>query len=251
MKAVILAGWIGCGLVTAAVTVGSDAPREKEAPSAKMYRVSVLEHMPVQNRTGDRLGTITDVAINATEGKLAYLVLSYGEKPGVRPKLFAVPLTALNLEKGNKEYRLDIRSAQLDMDPGFGQQGPPATPDALFGRPNTTSNPNALVRLASDLRKQRVRNPKLEDLGQITDYLIERRNGQIVYTVLTHRSGVGGAIKLFAVPWQALTILPLQGDARDVDLILDVATQTLARREGFNKKDWPTQPDTTLFKNPR
>jgi hypothetical protein len=106
------------------------------------------------------------------------------------------------------------------------------------------------VRFSRDLFRQPVSNKREEDLGRLADFVINPANGKILYAALRHEVSPGSAPKFFAVPWAALTIVPKHGDAQGANLLLNVEKQVLDNSEGFNPKDWPSQPNMTLFKIP-
>lgn len=56
--------------------------------------------------------------------------------------------------------------------------------------------------------------------------------------------GIGG--KLFAVPWDQIRFT-----AKDQPLIVNVSKDRLDRLEGFNKENWPAQPDFAAFEPER
>lgn len=63
----------------------------------------------------------------------------------------------------------------------------------------------------------RVVNASGEDLGHISEIMIDKPTGQVAYAVLKYGSFVGLGGKLFAVPWDVLSYEPAQ-DAYVVDL---------------------------------
>ena len=56
---------------------------------------------------------------------------------------------------------------------------------------------------ADALEGDRVVNRQGEDLGDIHDIMIDVRRGCVAYAVMSRD---GGGDKLFAIPWQALTV---------------------------------------------
>ena len=89
----------------------------------------------------------------------------------------------------------------------------------------------------SKLTRDRVRSPAGETLGTIEDFVIDLATGRIAYTVLK----VGGKLghgKLFAIPWEALTL-----DPESNELVLDIAKETLENAPGFDRERWPDMSD--------
>src|SRR5262249_3666671 len=87
---------------------------------------------------------------------------------------------------------------------------------------------------ASTLTGDAVVNSAEEDLGKIHDLMIDLPTGKIAYAVLSFGGVLGIADKLFAVPWNALTV-----DQQNRRFMLDVSKDTLERAPGFPKDHWP------------
>lgn len=97
-------------------------------------------------------------------------------------------------------------------------------------------NPQLLS--SSSLRNDEVRNLEGESLGDVQDFMIDLSNGQIVYAVLGFGGFLGLGEKYFAVPWEALEV-----DTENKCFVLDVDEEALEDAPGFDKNDWPRQPD--------
>lgn len=87
---------------------------------------------------------------------------------------------------------------------------------------------------ASDLKDTKVKNRSNEDLGKIEELMIHLDSGKIAYAVLSFGGVLGIGNKLFAVPWNALS---LDRDRRE--FILDVPKERLENAPGFDKDNWP------------
>lgn len=79
-----------------------------------------------------------------------------------------------------------------------------------------------------------VKNPDGEDLGNVEALMIDVNRGRIVYAVLSFGGFLGIGDKLFAIPWESLTL-----DRENECFILDVDEDTLEDAPGFDKDDWP------------
>jgi sporulation protein YlmC with PRC-barrel domain len=99
-----------------------------------------------------------------------------------------------------------------------------------------SERPRALS--ASTLIGDAVRNRSNEDLGKIEDIMIDLDNGRVDYAVLSFGGFLGMGDKLFAVPWNAMTL-----DTERHCFILNVDKETLKRAPGFDKDDWPDTHD--------
>lgn len=85
-----------------------------------------------------------------------------------------------------------------------------------------------------------VYNHQDEDLGDIKDFMLDMSNGNVSYAVLSFGTFLGMGEKLFAVPWQALTL-----DTENKRFLLDANKETLKDAPGFDKDHWPNMADDT------
>lgn len=109
--------------------------------------------------------------------------------------------------------------------------------DRIVG-PREASGPGPELMGAGTLIGDEVRNTSGELLGKIKEIVLDVPQGRIAYAVLAHRSGLGVADKLFAVPWAALVL-----DTAQRCFVLDVAKERLKDAPGFNKDRWPSMAD--------
>lgn len=105
----------------------------------------------------------------------------------------------------------------------------------ILGGMDNTSGPGPEVMAASTLAGDKVVNAEGEELGKITDIMLDVPSGKIAYAVLAFGGVLGIGDKLFAVPWQALTL-----DSENKDFILDVDKNRLESAPGFDKDHWPS-----------
>ncbi len=91
---------------------------------------------------------------------------------------------------------------------------------------------------ATTLAGDRVRNSGGEDLGKIEEIMIDLEGGRVAYVVLSFGGFLGIGDKLFAVPWEALTI-----NAEEHEFVLNVDKKTLENAPGFDKDNWPDMAD--------
>jgi len=94
------------------------------------------------------------------------------------------------------------------------------------------------VMSAGTLAGDRVRNSAGDDLGKIEDIMLDVPSGRVAYAVLSFGGFLGMGNKLFALPWEALTL-----DEREHQFILDVDKQVLENAPGFDKDNWPDMAD--------
>jgi len=87
---------------------------------------------------------------------------------------------------------------------------------------------------ARTINGDKVINTAKEHLGKIEDLMIDLEHGRVAYAVLSFGGFLGLGNKLFAVPWEALTVRP-----HEHAFVLNVSKETLGKAEGFDKDDWP------------
>jgi len=73
-----------------------------------------------------------------------------------------------------------------------------------------------------------------EHLGKIEDIMIDLENGRVAYSVLSFGGFLCLGNKLFAVPYEALSVRQ-----HEQDFVFDVNKEILKNTEGFDKDDWP------------
>lgn len=100
------------------------------------------------------------------------------------------------------------------------------------------SGPGPRLMTASTLEGDDIVNGRGEDLGKIEDIMLDVPHGRIAYAVLSFGGFLGMGTKLFAIPWQALKLDPLNHR-----FVLDVSRERLDNAPGFDKDRWPDWAD--------
>ena len=90
------------------------------------------------------------------------------------------------------------------------------------------------VMSASSLIGDDVVNANGEDIGDIKEIMIHVPSGRIAYAVLSFGGFLGMGDKLFAIPWEALTL-----DEDQKHFVLNVDKEKLEKAPGFDKDHWP------------
>ncbi|WP_296447197.1 PRC-barrel domain-containing protein [Rhodoferax sp. UBA5149] len=88
-----------------------------------------------------------------------------------------------------------------------------------------------------------VYNQQDEDLGDVKEIMLDMSTGRVSYAVLSFGGFLGMGEKLFAVPWDALTL-----DTVNKRFTLNVQKDKLADAPGFDKDHWPDMSDQTWAK---
>jgi sporulation protein YlmC with PRC-barrel domain len=98
-----------------------------------------------------------------------------------------------------------------------------------------------LVLSASSLKGDKVVNHQGDDLGEIQEIMIDLDRGRVAYAVLSFGGFLGMGDKLFAIPWQAITV-----DTTKKQLVLNADKELLEKAPGFDKNNWPDMADLSL-----
>jgi sporulation protein YlmC with PRC-barrel domain len=98
-----------------------------------------------------------------------------------------------------------------------------------------------------DVMGKRVQNPQGENLGNIEDIVIDSDAGRIAYAVLSFGGFLGLGDKLFAIPWQALSLEAQRGTlVADQVFILNVDKDRLKNAPGFERDNSPNMADRSF-----
>jgi sporulation protein YlmC with PRC-barrel domain len=122
--------------------------------------------------------------------------------------------------------------------PGASSLGPRGA--RVVGGEDNTSGPGPEVMAANTLQGDRVVNRADESLGTIQDIMIDVQRGCVAYAVLSWGGFLGIGDKLFAIPWNALTL-----DAERKCFVLDAERERFRQAPGFDKDHWPSMADST------
>jgi len=87
---------------------------------------------------------------------------------------------------------------------------------------------------AATLIGDHVHNLKDEHLGEIKDIMLDMRSGKIAYAVMSRGGVFTLGQKLFAVPWEALTL-----DTVNKRFTLNLDQQRFETAPGFDTDNWP------------
>lgn len=110
----------------------------------------------------------------------------------------------------------------------------------IVGGESNTSGPGPEVMAADTLEGDKVVNARGEDLGTIEDIMIDVQRGRVAYAVMKCGGFLGMGDKLFAIPWDALTL-----DANRHCFVLDADRERFQKAPGFDKQHWPSMADNS------
>lgn len=89
-----------------------------------------------------------------------------------------------------------------------------------------------------------VQNKTGDNLGEITEIMLDKLTGRAAYIVLESGTFLGMGGKLLALPWNAISY-----DQNKDCFILDIDKERLKSAEGFDKDHWPDMADRTWGTN--
>lgn len=104
---------------------------------------------------------------------------------------------------------------------------------AVLPEPGPQATMGAATLIGND-----VYNTKEEDLGDIKEIMLDVNTGRVNYAVLSFGGFLGMREELFAVPWSALKLDPV-----NERFILNVEKERLKNVLGFDKDNWPDMAD--------
>ena len=104
----------------------------------------------------------------------------------------------------------------------------------ILGMYRNHDGPGPALMGADTLIGDDVYNHDDEELGDIKEIMLDMRTGQIAYAVLSFGGILGMGDKLFAVPWERLTL-----DTVNKRFLLNVDKSQLKDAPGFDKNNWP------------
>ena len=99
----------------------------------RVLSASTLAGDSVRNSQGEHLGKVEDIMLDIGTGRVAYAVLSFGGFLGMGDKLFAIPWSALALDKAKHEFILDVPKETLKSAKGFDKDDWPDFADPSIG----------------------------------------------------------------------------------------------------------------------
>ena len=109
-----------------------------------------------------------------------------------------------------------------------------------YGMYKNQKGPGPHLMGADTLIGDNVYNRQDEKLGDIKEIMLDTASGRVAYAVLSHGGVLTLGEKLFAVPWQALTL-----DTENKRFILNVSKDRIKDAPGFDKDNWPDMANTS------
>lgn len=99
---------------------------------SRVLSASTLSGDDVYDTKGEKLGSIKEIMLDIENGKVCYVVLSFGGFLSLGEKLFAVPWSALTVDIDNKRFVMDTDEERLKEAPGFDADNWPNMADTTW-----------------------------------------------------------------------------------------------------------------------
>lgn len=207
---------------------------------ASFYKASQLMGVAVEAKGGEKIGDIKNLAINTDNGRIRYAIVDGGSGT-----LYPIPLTAMKFANNRQRATVDTTTERMKDAPTFKPDGWGTIGDSKWGK--TVYEFYGLSRSADDDKDRpdfvpgaavvgaKVESRKGDGLGSVKDVMVDTEKNAVAYTVLDFgRDG-----KLFAVPWQSMTVK----DSGKKIVMRGVDRDDLKEAPGFPNSRWPTYKD--------
>jgi sporulation protein YlmC with PRC-barrel domain len=93
----------------------------------KYLTASSMMANKVLNKSGEKLGTVNDIMIDITTGKIEYVIIEFGGFLGIGEKFFAIPFKLLAINTNEHAWVIDQARSVLEKAPGFDKDHWPKT----------------------------------------------------------------------------------------------------------------------------
>lgn len=250
-------GTTGTGIGPAGSTDARDASRTHVPASATTHdaRASELIGMNVQSPQGESLGEIRDLIVDVNNQRVHYAVLSFGGFLGMGNKQFAYPVRMFGQTADGEQLVLNVNREQLRDWPGFEEGRQPnwnderyrSEVDRFHGGGAVAVQPRENMRLvrASELLDRDINDLGGNDAGEVEDLVVNLREGEVRYVVMSFDRGWLQNDRLVALPMNAFDVPTRE----DVDLRLNVDRNQLRTARGFTDNDWARINDPNWRRN--
>lgn len=196
---------------------------------------------------GDSIGLVYDLLIGQATGALQYVVASLGTILEAGESLRGIPWKSVEVDWDS--HSLNVSTPGNDLSESswlkVKLRSPESSPRGAFeltGNAQNILEPEKMLRLQSILGAK-VENSLDEYLGKVEELVIDLRQGQVAYVVLSHGGVLGIGSKLFAIPWKALSSHP-----EDPTFVFNIAQEVLDQAPGFNADEWSSIPAVSKWR---
>jgi sporulation protein YlmC with PRC-barrel domain len=246
--------------------------------SVTTHKANEMIGASVQNKSDEKLGVIRDFAFEMPSGKLGYVVVASGGILGLGADFHAVPpkafshetttarvltldmtkerwesspkfkkdqLTTLNAHREQIEkYFADASSDDLKAEAKIGDTKAEVkvkTPDIVAGAKSDSKSES--LRLATDLIGKQVVTQQNEDIGKVSDLLVDMKSSKVAFAIISTGTLLKPAETRYAVATQNLSV----GTDKD-KVVLNADRNTLEKAEVLELDKWQASGSAGVFK---
>jgi sporulation protein YlmC with PRC-barrel domain len=237
------------------------------AASPTTHKANEMIGSSVQTKAGERLGTVRDFAFELPSGDLRYVIVASGGILGLGAEYHAVPPKAFSHETQNpKVLSLDTTKEKWDAAPKFKKDQLPnlnahreqldkyfepsndakaqvkigeakaevkvKTPDILAEAKRDSAKGEAL-HLATDVIGNSVVTKANEDVGKVSDLLVDMRAPSIAFAIVATGTLLKPADTRYAIATKNLSFGAEKGK-----LVLNADRTMLENAERFDPNEW-------------
>ena len=112
---------------------GENHEGKKSNLPLKFLTASTIIGEKVIDSAGERIGTVKDVMLDITVGKIQYVVIESGGFLGIGEKFFAIPFGALRIDSKEEAFVLEQDKEVIKNAPGFDKDHWPDTNAHSYG----------------------------------------------------------------------------------------------------------------------
>ena len=102
--------------------------------SRQLMSASTLTGDEIRNFQDDSLGNVHDIMIDCDSGRVGYVVMTSGGFLGMGNKLFAIPMSAMQLDTAAQCLRMNASKETFQNAPGFDKNHWPDMADPKWER---------------------------------------------------------------------------------------------------------------------
>lgn len=247
----------------------------KETTSGDGMTAKDLMGKNVETKFGDKIGSVKDLVVDVRSGRVDYVIVSSGGVAGIGSQEKAVPPSALSTQTTKRNtLSLDMKEDGWKSAPNFdksqlaslGDQTqmqqiykyyqkqppvmasqPPATPaPSPTGRASGTQVQAGNLQLASDLIGKEIVDRQGQEIGKVSDLLVDVNGTKEVFAVLKPGSKIQELNRepgkqIYAVPVSSFNLNSGEKDKVVTQLSFDQFQQA----RPFDRASWPESGATT------
>ncbi len=247
------------GAQQAAQTSQGKQSKAQAQDNARYMRASEVIGRNVRGAKGNDLGEINDLIVDVKTQRVRYAILGFGGILGMGEKLFAYPIQAFKESPNRESLVLNVPEERLEQSPGFERDRWPdwgvddyaERVERFYGDVTGTrqtermqAREQQLVR-ASEMLGRDIVDRTGDDLGEITDLVVNMQNGEIRVAVLDFERNWGSDELLLPMSLKAFHFPATGGDP-----VLNVSPDEVDSRLGFTEDAWPDFSDPAYGREP-